>query len=378
MNTQCKKQKRTILRILFLCIYLFPTTIHSSEQDLKKMNTLLYEKLSDLLPSDNSFYYSFNEESDLAMGKKLLATINTEGMILGAPDRVNISNINNKIPLLWLQRFLSIRKWQVTKLRNSFLIITNLPRDVIVIKYAWAGQPKRFDFSAIPLSAQGNPPPVADGTMAGTDMFDIKELLYNQLEPAKYAFTMTQYDWVSNTIQVDMVDSTGKAPEIPKISESVSRQISSGYEAAALNMKDSAVFSPSLNPPLVSHNGIAAVVPKKVAKKDYQWMMHGSIRTPVAPGGIVNLSETHKDFSTTPAAIVTAMVIINKLDNKEPSWITLKLPVRSSCKAGQLADVSFSVNLKRFNDQFAEAGVYQVFVACGAFVAGPFALEVTP
>jgi hypothetical protein len=378
MSMQCKKQKRTILSILFIFIYLFPTTLYSSGQDLKKMNTPLYEKISDLLPSDNSFYYSFNDEADRAMSWKLTITNNTEGMILGAPDRVDISSINNKIPLLWLQRLLAIRDWQVEEKRNSFLIITNLPKDVIVIKYAWAGRPKRFDFSSIPLSAHGNPPPASEGIMPSIEMLDIREILYNQLEPAKYAFTMTQYDWVSNTIQVAMIDSTGKAPEIPKISESVSRQISSGYEAAALNMKDSSVFSPSLNPPLVSHNGIAAVVPKKVAKKDYQWMMHGSIRTPVAPGAIVNLSETHKDFSTTPAAIVTAMVIINKLDNKEPSWITLKLPVRSSCKAGQLADVSFSVNLKRFNDQFAEAGVYQVFVACGAFVAGPFALEVTP
>ncbi|HEX2957207.1 MAG TPA: hypothetical protein VHO70_10255, partial [Chitinispirillaceae bacterium] len=165
--------------------------------------------------------------------------------------------------------------------------------------------------------------------------------------------------------------------DIPKIPESVSRQIYNGYKEAAQNVKDSALFSPSLKPPAITQTGISVNVPQKVAKKDHRWMMHGSIRVPVALGAMVNGSEMHTDSSDTPCAIITGMIIVNKLDNREPSWITLKLPVSSTCKAGDIVDVSFSADLKQFNEEFADAGVYQVYVACGAFVAGPFALEVT-
>jgi hypothetical protein len=106
------------------------------------------------------------------------------------------------------------------------------------------------------------------------------------------------------------------------------------------------------------------------------WDVHESVKVPVAPGAMVARSGTSGDSTETPFAIVTAMVVINKLDNKEPSWVTLKLPVLTSCKAGDLVDASFSVDLKQFNGQFADAGLYQVFIACGAFVSGPFAFEV--
>ncbi|HEX2955505.1 MAG TPA: hypothetical protein VHO70_01665, partial [Chitinispirillaceae bacterium] len=105
--------------------------------------------------------------------------------------------------------------------------------------------------------------------MAGIDMLDLRELLGNQLKTGKYAITMTQYDWVSNTAQIHLVDSSRNTPDIPKIPESVSRQIYNGYKAAAQNVKDSALFSPSLKPPAITQTGISVNVPQKVAKKDH-------------------------------------------------------------------------------------------------------------
>ncbi|HEX2955504.1 MAG TPA: hypothetical protein VHO70_01660 [Chitinispirillaceae bacterium] len=79
------------------------------------MNTPLIEKISELIPSDKSFYYSFDDDTRRDISRKLIAAINTEGMILGTPDEVIIRDTNDEIPLLWLQRFLAIRKWQVEK-----------------------------------------------------------------------------------------------------------------------------------------------------------------------------------------------------------------------------------------------------------------------
>ncbi|MBN1602185.1 MAG: hypothetical protein JW915_11290 [Chitinispirillaceae bacterium] len=362
-----------IQTILFLGLLVTPTT--SSTKDTLKMYKLLSNIVSDLVPSDQNVYFNFGENSQRTIQKKLVMTLDAEGIALAAPVTLDLS-LNNIIPILWLQLSSALRNWQVEEKRNSFLIISDLCNDIYFIRYAYAGRPKRFDFKSIPLSLMGNQPSSPQGFTSSAERLDCKTIMGNpSLKSTTLAITMTQYDWVSNTIQIKLIDSTGRAPEIPTISESVSRNIYNTYKAAAQNMKDSAIFSPSLKPLLVAQNGITAIVPQKVKKVEYRWMMHGIIRIPVAPGSLVATSETLRD-SAIPSAIVTAMVIINKLDNKEPSWITIKLPVLTPCKAGDLADASFSVDLKRFNGQYSDVGVYQVFIACGAYVAGPFALEV--
>jgi hypothetical protein len=376
-----KKSKQLIINICILSILfisLLNTTTISTTKDAHTMNKQLSSIISELVPADHDFLLAFDENTQRALQKKMIMIFDTDGIALIAPDTINL-NLHSKVPLLWLQLSSALRNWQVEEKRNTFLIISDLISNTISIKYAYAGRPKRFDFRSIPKSSEGLPPPSPQdlGFTSSEELLNCKAIMGNQpLKPTTLAITMTQYDWVSNTVQINMIDTTGGTPQIPVIPESVSRQIYNGYKAAAKNMKDSAVFSPSLKPPANTQNGILAVVPEKVSNKDSRWMMHGSIRVPVSQGAIVATGEQEK-LSETPSAIITALVIVNKLDNKEPSWITLKLPVLTKCKVKDPADVSFSVDLKRFKAQFSEPGVYQVFIACEAFVSGPFALEVT-
>lgn len=378
MSLICKNPK---YRIFFTAALLFITLSFSmlfpSEQDKMTMNTPLSDRISELIPQEKSFFYSFNDETYHAISHKLIALTNTEGMILGAPDSADVNDANNILPLLWLQRFTSFRKWQVVKKRNSFVVFVNLQSDSIIFRNAYAGQPKRFNFSQIPFSSQGNPPTAAKGLMADIDMLDIRELLFNQISPSQYAITMTQYDWVSNTVHLQLIDSAKDAPEIPGIPAPVARQIVTTLNAAAAHADEASFFSPSLDPPQISTNGIFAVVPQKVTTSDTRWMVHGSIRVPVAPGAIVDNSSEKNTASGIPSAIITAMVILNKLDNREPATTSLKMPVYALCKAGDIVDVSFSADLKRLHGDLAAAGVYQIFIVCGAFVSGPFALAVT-
>lgn len=362
---------------LFIFIYVVNLVMSSfsNPREHEKMNTLKHSA-STIFALQEDDYFSYKKNVRDMIVDKLRVMFNDQGVALGSPSRYNIAN-HECFPFLWAQRGSGLRSWRVETIRNSFLVLSDVDEGSINIFSPYAGR-KRFDMSQIPLSSDGSHPEeeIAEGTKLDVERLDLRLIMGRFLKPSRYAITLIQYDWISNTIQCTVIDS--KSPPqspTPPIPATLAREIKLKLDASAQSPTTVLLLSPSTKKMTTPASGIILELPEKVTSRDSHWLIHGIITIPLAPGALVE-KVAGPSGAELPAAIINALLLVSKLDNEKPIRIPISLPLyaSSSIKAGDQVSVSFTLNLKLYGIAPAQ---YQICCAAGDAVSEAYPMFVT-
>ena len=322
-------------------------------------------------------YFALDEKTLAPLGRSLVTMLGQQGIAIGAPTRIDIAE-RQALPLLWLRRSTVLRNWQVQRLRNSMVIVSDLDRGIVNTFYAFTG-PKKMDFSQLPRSAEGERPDAdaSEGATVSKDVLNVRMLANLAWQPGRLAVTVLMHDWVSNTVRVELARGTEPAAAVPPFPRAAAASLDDYYRKQAQLAEPVIRFERSAATPALAGPGpaLAISVPRSVDAAAARWMAHAAGRVVLTPASLVATDAA--DAGGLPTAIVAVTMIVATLDQTRCAQGIVRVPIRQpGAKVGDLVDFAFDFELKAVLRGSLPAGTHQIYLASGEQVAGPFALKV--
>ena len=274
----------------------------------------------------------------------------TPVLALGAPKRVQLTR-EPALPALVAARRTGLRRWQVDLDQNLRIVAVNLG-DGTVMSSLLLGSPKR---QAAPEPSMSQPRPdavnaasVATGVMPFANVLNGLNGFGKPWTRGRYALTVIEFDWVSNTVMVEM----------------------SGGGKVATQSAAAKPFPPLLarrDEVPAAHEGIDFRLPPSAEPG-------GPQQVQVAlglPAGRVVLAAAEMPG----ASLLVGSVLLLRLDAQQPLRADLAIPVRTPPADGRV-QVLFSFDIKAALPNALPRGSYQCYLVFGDTVAGPRTLTV--
>ena len=273
-------------------------------------------------------------------------------LAIGVPGVIALDR-RDAIPVVLALRATGLREWQVRAALNLRLVATDLRTGQV--RTARLEATYRRKPPARP-SLAGTPP---DATNAATvsvqlNRRDVRALPGLAWHAGRYALTVIDHDWVSNTAVVDLRG---------KLEGSAAAAIADSVRASPTAIVEARPPSPG--------NGVSLTVPGRAAARTALSFL-GSLRLPT-----VDLVWKAAERERGKASSVMASLLLVKLDADEPIQLEVALPVRRVGGTGPkaLVEAGFSIDVHLPPD-LAPPGSYQVYLVTGPHVAGPYPLVI--
>jgi len=315
------------------------------------------EKAVALLRLPDDEYPDLDEDRLLALQGRLRDLLSkppgTEALLaLGAPRTANL-DASKEIPLLVGVRYTARRAWEVHLDENALLVAVDLGTGALHAGWPLIKDKRR----PTPVPSRTGPAPEGFKSKAlttGVKRTDLARSVEAVLGPSRLALTVIVYDWVSNTVVIELtrrdVAPTEVAPRNP---------------TTALTRT-----TPGSGIPKLDGSGAALAISKDIDPGD-----------PVTIGGAVDLPLA--DAVVVPSAapgggsLLVANVLIRKLDETLPVSLELAVPaeVRGGPKDGSVR-AYFEFDALRMITGTRLSGEYQVYLITGVRVFGPYPLKV--
>ncbi len=283
------------------------------------------------------------------------------GVVIRGPKLIDLA-ARGTVPLLVLHQNTFQREWEARYKFNAIAHAMDLDRGVATSAAMFLRE-KRQDPEDVKWSRTGPPPEEGQGewlyTTAGT--VDLRAVLKLPPRPARYAVTVTVFDWVSNTVTVELAES-GQSPRKPEdyfLPRNMAAEV-------VERLKDAAQFlPPTLEVP--QREGLALSAPTEASAASVPVQLAMKLRAPagaiVAPGEPAGL----------PAAILNARLLLVRLDQRSQVTADIPVPVYSEAplRPGDVLSGRAGVDLKSYVRGPLHAGPYCLYLFAGEHVAGP-------
>jgi len=158
------------------------------------------------LPEDR--FYAYDEAMDLEL-TEAMAGREFQGVAIAAPSRVDPEQHDN-IPVIVVSVESGKRQWEVDANRNRFLVAVDTATGKT---YAGTVYPLPHGKRRGPAEVEPEPTGLmAEARITGTACYDLRKLVRLPATHGVYAVNLIQFDWVSNTLTVEVAGPDAPAP----------------------------------------------------------------------------------------------------------------------------------------------------------------------
>jgi hypothetical protein len=342
---------------------------------------------TNLLHLPEQDYFDFSDELQSKMTHQLSDT-SFRGIAITAPRTIRLDS-HDSFPVILFSQRTGLRDWEVNMRRNTAITAVNLRSGKIYQGHAFSS-PKKRDSENADRSMEGPPPEPADARSisSGAERLDARGLLMLPWETGRYAITVTYYDMVSNTAVVELVDEKQTVPTSERASFPVEQATSLNEKAPVGGQPDKFPhFIRSSRTPDLKDAGVALALPADVSLKETSIPFYGIARVPVPTSAIVALhtqaqtsaTVENKNPTTIPTAVLTGLLMFVQKDLRVPLRVDLQIPIytKAPIKPGDVVEGFFGIDLASQLPQSFSAGTYQVYLAVGEHIAGPYRIIVS-
>jgi hypothetical protein len=380
--------ERSGLRALpaFLCIVaLIPggSARKSGGRTMDKKSELADKFLA--LPEER--YFDYDSELEESLTERLADEDSFYGLLLGAPPRIDLAR-RKELPLLLLARTSGQRDWEVRFTRNATLIAVDLDEGTIRRRHAFQSSKRRTP-AQTPGSMQG-PPPNGDearSVSSYAELLGARSLLGLPWHAARYALTVIDYDWVSNTVVTRLEVREGWPTEPLFFPAERAAELGARAGAGTTASDELPAFVRSTASPKLDAEGIAISVPAEVKPGAGRIPVLGTLRVKLPPGAIVAFPASEKPavelassrLEQLPRAVLRTTLLLVRKDVVDPPRVDLEVPVfqKEPVKEGDPANAYFAIDLARHVPEPLSPGEYLVYAIVGPYLAGPHRMVVS-
>jgi hypothetical protein len=334
-------------------------------------------KTVELLSLQDEEYFAFDEQSQSALSSKLTDILREDPfaappsvepsterpplVVIGAPRIVKLDQ-RDDLPVLIAVRTTGLRDWQVEKEQNARIVLVDLESGVIKTQRLF-GTHKRMRTPEPSMS--GPRPDELNAATVGTSLnrhIGLRRQLGIKWRPGRYAVNVIIYDWVSNTVVVELQGEESRQQQLQP-------RASSEFLSSTIANDET---------PILKQLGAALSVPAKVGRSN-PIELHGAVRMPFAPAAVVpRRVESPPTNTSMESPLLLASVMLIKLDAEDPVQIDLAIPATVSGEFGQEQTIQafFSLDVRTALPGYTLSGKYQTYLVVGDRVAGPYLMTV--
>jgi hypothetical protein len=293
------------------------------------------------------------------------------GIAINGPNKI-LCDQQGSIPIIMGIRVSGERDWDVNLIKNCFVVATNLTTGELIIAHALVGSKDRGLFENRSSVKEPAPPGLAIAA-AQLVAIDVRKQISIPWNSGFYSLNMLYYDWLSNTIQLQLVGEevlpnphqatqVNPEPNLADISSfpcyvPTSNSLESPEKGAVFTIE---FFETSHTPQLAILGAFALEARvSHIAWPDLVHTLQNGTQYPVC-------------------AIIPVTLLMLTLDAKEPVKIDWKIPVYGSeCSVGMLVKGSFSIEvLSAENIKELNAGEYVCYIEIDGQIYGPQTFQV--
>ncbi len=304
------------------------------------------------------------------------ATVGFEGLVLGAPKRVDAGKHAAFSALVLTARSAS-RSRKLPWNDNAMLVATDVARGSV-----FAGAAVVVDASKIREPAAPPEPPappidpaleaLGEGRSAGTMWLDVPGLLNLPQRTARWVLRVVYFDQVSDPATVDVMT---KLPVEGGVPQAAAKALVERIRAAGPSAHGLPVYRASAATPTLSGPGIAATV---APLGGGALALHVALRVEVSKQMLVDkpAKSGSAGEARPPSALLKSTLLIAVRNTAQPFLLNVDIPVWSEreLQGGELVDAAFSIDLASMLPAAALQSGAQLYVLAGRHIAGPQAL----
>jgi len=323
-------------------------------------------RIDALLATAGQDLYSLDEAA-LASVEARLLSVDFLGSRLRAPERVDVT-AQQELPLLYARRATGQRDWEVAPSLNTILVAVDLERGGVY--HGWAFRPrKRHAPDSLPRSRQGAPPEETDRTSINAQVvrLEARELLGLPWRAGRYALTVISWDWVSNTVVVELTEGNAPVAEPGDLSAEQARALLDVWRKTGAVSKNTAFVIPK-------SGGVTLSSPERI-RRGTKALVQGTLRMPVPAGMTVTAVAATRDM----AAFLPFGLLLLRKDEPGPPLVMAAMPVplaKSRRPEGVIVE-QFGLDLHKVASAVLQPGEYQLYLVAGRYIDGPRPARVT-
>lgn len=307
------------------------------------------------------------DEAALSSAEAALLPVDFQGLRLRAPERVDLKE-REELPLLYARRATGQRDWEVAPQRNAHLVAVDLERGSLY--HGWAFRPrKRYNPEALERSRAGTPPDESERTSinAAIGVLEARELTGMPWRAGRYAFTLVGWDWVSNTVVVELTEGPSPVAKPAPLSPEEGRRLLERWRGTGTLLSHKAHAVPKAD-------GVQLSSPSKL-RLGAGALVKGVLRMRVPEG----MAVSGEAPAARPAAFLPFGLLLVRKDEPESLLVTSAIPIPSTpvrTSEGAVV-VHFSLNLGKAAGEALQPGEHLLYLVAGPYIDGPHRAEVT-
>lgn len=297
-----------------------------------------------------------------------IIALEVDGIGLAAPRTLDMA-AGRAVPFAYCTSEDALRDWAVPTKKNLALFVEALD-------FPWFHAVKLYRDVKPKARGSGAPPPRPSGDAAeartcGCRFLDARIEAGVPWRPGRYALTLFNRDWKSNTEVVDLVDSAAILP-------------TSGLAGISSNWLEALVKSRALGcsalPVTGIDQGLDLGFPAPIGKPEEPVWAEGKSRIKVAPHHLLSAEQKKSlPWDVGPATVVAVPVLILFVvqNLREPlvHQSVLPLVLEAAPSLGEEIAFSFRTSLGEGADWIRSATRFWAYLAAGDVVTGPVVLE---
>lgn len=289
---------------------------------------------------------------------------------LGAPKTVALAK--DSLPVLVALRQTGQRAWEVDAKQNVKIVAVDMATGATYVGRPRVGR-KHKRYQTPPPSMSGNPPDDLNARtiQSGVTRYDLRLDEFVPWRPSRLALTVVVFDWVSNTVVVELVDRSSSAASTATDS---ARREAPRILASSIATRVTPNISPNISPnvsPEQGGAGAALEVPAQVVSGGAIEVL-GTIDLPA--------ERVIGDKTKSGNSVITALLLLKK-DEPFPPYVCVAVPVETyqhPDKNSPYVKASFQFDLNSGLSDVVLLGQYQIHFFVGDTAVGPYPLSVRP
>ncbi|MHC5060818.1 MAG: hypothetical protein ACYTFK_07020 [Planctomycetota bacterium] len=293
------------------------------------------EQIASMLKLSHEEFFQ-DDETRLFEYEQKLALTDFECLAINAPKLIDTESQTTLPVALAIQRN-SLREWEVLFQTNAILVAANLDTGDVKFGSAFASSEKRP--VAVSKSRQGPAPDEDSATTQFLEvlLLDAKAKLGLPWKPNKFAISVISYDWVSNTVQVELqsdddMEGVTARPVFPPPNLSAGAPVKKLFGSSGRDKMVLPSYLPNSKTPKLTSPGLTLAIEANPAPGG-GLIVNGAFSTTAKEYHIPQKVQTHRFDNAQQynvAAVVPLTFVIVGLDWPVPVQLDWAIPVYSN------------------------------------------------
>lgn len=306
-----------------------------------------------------------------------LSETSFRGVAVNAPTSIALKQ-HVTLPILMAIQETRLRSWEVPVGYNCILVATDLSRRTVYFGQVFRDPPNKIPIPMDELPQPSKPTGTnAISVSSGIDRIDARELLSLPWEPGRYRFTVLLFDWMSNSVDVELTGGdTTPAVGAPLLKlNPANAGINHGLPTFIANAE--VLPRAQKNLPIVTFNVTMGTIPGPLLKTTGKFsIVADASHLSISP---FTIKEANGQEKTVAAAVPVTLAVFGKNwpNPLRRDWI---LPVYSEhpIKTGNRVEGYFSIDALEVGKPTLAPGDYVAYLILEGHMFGPVAFSSAP